>query len=108
MAPCQLPLTHARAPAPPQYEEQLEALRRLRKRAQNAAAEASEEDEEEGEGRGGGRRPAPSAPGGAGDHAILRRIHFLYERALRKFRGDLRLWVRPLCSARGRRRPLRR
>lgn len=28
------------------------------------------------------------------DYAITRRIHFLYERALRKFKSDLGLWYK--------------
>jgi hypothetical protein len=42
--------------------------------------------------------PPPKPSGGAVDHAVLRRIHFLYTRALRKFKGDLRLWVRRMAS----------
>ena len=51
------------------YEGKLEELRRLRKDAL---------------GLGGSRSLA--------DHAIVRRVHFIYQRATRKFRGDLRLW----------------
>lgn len=48
------------------------------------------------------RRKAQDAAGAPGarrgtslaDYAIPRRINFIYERALRKFRGDLRLWMR--------------
>lgn len=29
-----------------------------------------------------------------GDYAIVRRIHLIYERATRKFRGDLRIWLK--------------
>ena len=82
--------------APQQYEEQLETLRRHRKKVQNAAQPAAEETEPPSGGRtqGGRRGRAPHAASGAGDHALVQRIHFLYTRALRKFRGDLRLWVR--------------
>ncbi len=35
------------------------------------------------------------------DYAIVRRVHFIFERATRKFRGDMRLWMRWLeyCKA---------
>jgi U3 small nucleolar RNA-associated protein 6 len=86
----------ARAARGAQYEEQLETLRRHRKRVLNAAAEEEDEAAAAADGsRKRARAAAPAGTSGAGDHAILRRIHFLYERALRKFRGDLRLWVRP-------------
>lgn len=52
-----------------QYETKLEELRRLRKDSKALK----------------GRK-------GLAEHAIVRRIHFIYERATRKFRGDLRLW----------------
>jgi U3 small nucleolar RNA-associated protein 6 len=74
----------------------LETLRRHRKKVQNAAQPAAEETEQQGGRRppGGRRGRAPHGVSGAGDHAVVQRIHFLYTRALRKFRGDLRLWVR--------------
>ncbi len=28
------------------------------------------------------------------DYALVRRIHFIFERAMRKFKGDLSLWTR--------------
>ena len=52
-----------------QYETRLEELRRLRKDSK-----------------------ALKGKKGLAEHAIVRRIHFIYERATRKFRGDLRLW----------------
>ena len=52
-----------------QYETKLEELRRLRKDSK-----------------------ALKGKKGLAEHAIVRRIHFIYERATRKFRGDLRLW----------------
>ena len=30
---------------------------------------------------------------GSSDHSMSRRIHFIYERALRRFKNDLQLWV---------------
>lgn len=38
-----------------------------------------------------------SGPSTLADHCIVRRIHFIYERMLRKFRGDLSLWSRWLA-----------
>ncbi len=52
-----------------QYESRLEELRQLRKSIIGVESKKS-----------------------LADHAIVRRIHFIYERATRKFRGDLRLW----------------
>ena len=52
-----------------QYETRLEELRRLRKDSK-----------------------ALKGKKGLAEHAIVKRIHFIYERATRKFRGDLRLW----------------
>jgi U3 small nucleolar RNA-associated protein 6 len=54
-----------------EYEGALERLRQLRRK----------------------ERGAMGAPGLA-DHCIVRRTHFIYERMLRKFRGDLALWAR--------------
>eukprot|EP00741_Cyanophora_paradoxa_P002251 tig00000571_g2183.t1 len=53
-----------------QYELQLEELRALRR----------------------ARLQIESKPG-AGDFGMIRRIHFIFERALRKFKGDVRLWL---------------
>jgi U3 small nucleolar RNA-associated protein 6 len=71
-----------------EYEQDLERLRALRRRALGAAA------------------PKP----GAADHAILRRVHSLYERATRRFRGDLSLWAAwaRFCAASGARRQMSR
>ena len=52
-----------------QYESKLEELRRLRKDSRVLKGKK-----------------------GLAESAIIRRIHFIYERATRKFRGDLRLW----------------
>ena len=52
-----------------QYETKLEELRRLRKESRVLKGKK-----------------------GLAESAIIRRIHFIYERATRKFRGDLRLW----------------
>lgn len=52
-----------------EYETQIEKLRKLRKKAQG-------EDAVHGE----------------ADTAGIKRLHFIYTRALRKFKGDLRLW----------------
>lgn len=52
-----------------QYERKLEELRRLRKESRVLKGKKS-----------------------LAESAIIRRIHFIYERATRKFRGDLRLW----------------
>lgn len=52
-----------------QYETKLEELRRLRKESRVLKGKK-----------------------GLSESAIIRRIHFIYERATRKFRGDLRLW----------------
>ena len=51
------------------YETNLEELRRLRKESRVLKGKK-----------------------GLAESAIIRRIHFIYERATRKFRGDLRLW----------------
>lgn len=52
-----------------QYETKLEELRRLRRDSR-----------------------ALRGKKGLAENALIRRIHFIYERATRKFRGDLRLW----------------
>ncbi|EIE27370.1 hypothetical protein COCSUDRAFT_11398 [Coccomyxa subellipsoidea C-169] len=52
-----------------QYESRLEELRKLRKDAMGLE----------------GKR-------GLADHGMIRRIHFIYQRATQKFRGDMRLW----------------
>jgi len=51
------------------YEMALERLRQLRRKER-----------------------AIGGPSTLADHCIVRRIHFIYERMLRKFRGDLALW----------------
>ena len=68
-----------------QYETKLEELRRLRKDSK-----------------------ALKGKKGLAEHAIVRRIHFIYERATRKFRGDLRLWSAWLefCKETGSKRKL--
>lgn len=53
-----------------QYETRLEELRKLRKEAAGLAGTKKS----------------------LADHALVRRIHFIFERATRKFRGDLALW----------------
>lgn len=60
-----------------EYEEKLEKLRKLRKRKFQ------------------GKDPSQVSKGKNEKHEgyILRRIHFIYERAFRKFWGDLRLWM---------------
>lgn len=40
------------------------------------------------------KQRAIGGPSSLADHSIVRRIHFIYERACRKFRGDLSLWSR--------------
>ena len=64
-----------------EYETRLEELRRLRRDAL---------------GLGGGKRTLA-------DHALVRRVHFIYQRATRRFRGDLALWSAWLahCEAAG-------
>lgn len=52
-----------------QYESRLDELRKLRKEAMGLE----------------GKR-------GLADNGMTRRIHFIYQRATQKFRGDLRLW----------------
>ncbi len=44
------------------------------------------------------------------DYAIVRRIHNIYERATRKFRGDLRVWLKWLhfCRSSGSTRQISR
>lgn len=44
------------------------------------------------------------------DYAIVRRIHLIYERATRKFRGDLRVWLKWLhfCRSSGSTRQISR
>lgn len=53
-----------------QYESRLEELRRLRREAAGLAG----------------------AKKSLSDHTLVRRVHFIFERATRKFRGDLALW----------------
>jgi U3 small nucleolar RNA-associated protein 6 len=54
-----------------EYENKLEKLRQIRRKQRNI-----------------------EGPSTLADHCIVRRTHFIYERALRKFRGDLTLWSR--------------
>lgn len=54
-----------------EYEGALERLRQLRR-----------------------KQRAVAGPSSLADHCIVRRTHFIYERMLRKFRGDLTLWAR--------------
>ncbi len=61
-------MLHARSYV--QYESRLEELRRLRREAAGLAG----------------------AKKSLSDHALVRRVHFIFERATRKFRGDLALW----------------
>ena len=44
------------------------------------------------------------------DYAIVKRIHLIYERATRKFRGDLRVWLKWLhfCRTSGSTRQISR
>lgn len=60
-----------------EYEEKLEKLRQIRRRKFQ------------------GKDPTEISKGKNNKHEgyILRRIHFIYERAFRKFWGDLRLWM---------------
>lgn len=53
-----------------EYEKQVEALRVARKRSRKLDGKPS-----------------------LADHAGVRRVHFVFERATRKFPGDLRLWT---------------
>jgi U3 small nucleolar RNA-associated protein 6 len=39
------------------------------------------------------QRQQQLAKGSLANHAIVRRVHFIYERALRKFRTDVSLWT---------------
>lgn len=66
-----------------EYESKLEELRRLRKEKLRVEGKAS-----------------------IADRALVRRIHFIFERATRKFPGDLRLWLAWLefCQAHNSRR----
>ena len=52
-----------------EYETKLEELRRLRRDALGISTKQT-----------------------LADHALIRRVHFIYQRATRKFRGDLALW----------------
>lgn len=74
------------------HEMQCEALRRHRKR------------------KSGFNRRGSNLAGGPSEHSIVRRIHFIYERALRKFKGDLSLWHGYLdfCKSLGSRKMLSR
>jgi U3 small nucleolar RNA-associated protein 6 len=54
-----------------EYENKLEKLRQIRRKQRNIGG-----------------------PSTLADHCIVRRTHFIFERALRKFRGDLSLWSR--------------
>eukprot|EP00232_Nephroselmis_pyriformis_P022377 CAMPEP_0182871328 /NCGR_PEP_ID=MMETSP0034_2-20130328/11054_1 /TAXON_ID=156128 /ORGANISM="Nephroselmis pyriformis, Strain CCMP717" /LENGTH=338 /DNA_ID=CAMNT_0025003873 /DNA_START=81 /DNA_END=1094 /DNA_ORIENTATION=- len=64
-----------------EFESKFEVLRRHRKRSLNLTDEKAS----------------------ISDHSVSRRIHFIYERATRKFKGDLRLWLRyfEFCRASG-------
>ena len=66
-----------------EYEERLEALRVHRK---------------EERGMAGGKHTMA-------EWAIPRRIHFIYDRALRRFKGDLDLWTRWLQHCRAAKSP---
>ncbi len=57
-----------------EYEKQVEALRLMRKKSRRLHGNAS-----------------------LADYAGVRRIHFIFERATRKFAGDLRMWTRWLA-----------
>jgi len=54
-----------------EYENKLEKLRQIRKKQRSI-----------------------DGPSTLADHCIVRRTHYIFERALRKFRGDLSLWSR--------------
>lgn len=54
-----------------EYENKLERLRQIRRKQRSI-----------------------DGPSTLADHCIVRRTHFIFERALRKFRGDLSLWSR--------------
>lgn len=78
-----------------EYEMQLEELRRHRHAAARARAEA--------------RTTLCNATTLAG-HCIVRRVHFIYDRATRKFHGDVALWASWLqfCHASGSARQMSR
>lgn len=57
-----------------EFECRVERLRQLRKKNKD------------------GRTGAEKKKQSVSDTATIKRIHFIYERALRKFRGDLALW----------------
>ena len=59
------------------YESELEQLRQLRKRARGIVGKKT-----------------------LADYALVRRCHFIFERASRKFPGDRRLWTRWLAFCR--------
>ena len=63
-----------------EYEQQVESLRLMRKKLRRLHGKPS-----------------------LADHAGVRRVHFIFERATRKFAGDLGLWSRWLayCRASG-------
>lgn len=64
------------------YEVKLEQLRRKRKDRILAALAATGPD-----------RERPVWKRSVSDHSIGRRIHYIYDRALRKFSGDVDLWL---------------
>jgi U3 small nucleolar RNA-associated protein 6 len=71
--------TRARSPSYAEYETKLEQLRRARR-------------------RGLGLEQAKQS---LADYALVKRVHFIFERAVRKFKRDLGVWTRWLefCRA---------
>ncbi|KAI9019060.1 hypothetical protein DFJ74DRAFT_675930 [Hyaloraphidium curvatum] len=71
------------------YETNLEQLRKKRKERILAALAATDE-------RTGKKKERPQWKGSVSDHSIRQRIHFIFARALKKFPGDVDLWVQYL------------
>lgn len=65
-----------------EFECRLERLRRLRKKKLSNKKKKNKDDKTEVE----------KKKQSVSDTATIKRIHFIYNRALRKFRGDLALW----------------
>lgn len=72
-----------------EYETKLEQLRKKRKERILAALAATD-------GETGRKKQRPTWKGSVSDHSLRQRIHFIYDRALRKFPGDVDLWIKYL------------
>lgn len=78
------------------YETQLDALRRLRKKSLSARESTAEDDDE-------GRRKKDSKKKSVSDFTGVARIVRIYSTAVTRYKGDLELWFRFLEFCRERR-----